>query len=94
NGQTYTIPLTIPANAPSGPALLTWIWNNNEGNRELYASSADIVIEGSTSRSISGVAPALCNYGPGSCFIPEEAVSGGNWGEAHFNARQPVTITV
>ncbi|KAG0242565.1 hypothetical protein BGW41_003923 [Actinomortierella wolfii] len=94
SGQTYAIPVKIPANAPSGPALFTWIWNNNEGNRELYASSADVVIQGSNSTSISGVAPALCNYGPASCFIAEEAVSGGNWGEAYFKARKPITITV
>ncbi|KAG0233669.1 hypothetical protein BGW42_007255 [Actinomortierella wolfii] len=93
-GQTYTIPVAIPANAPSGPALFTWIWNNNEGNRELYSTSADVIIDGKNGGSISGVAPALCNYGPSSCFIAEESVSGGNWGEAHFNARKPITITV
>ncbi|KAF9167889.1 hypothetical protein DFQ26_002637 [Actinomortierella ambigua] len=93
SGQRYSIPVKIPANAPSGPALLTWIWNNNEGNRELYASSADVVIEGSSSNSLSGVAPAFCNYGPNSCFIAEEAVAGGNWGEYHFKSRKPITVT-
>ncbi|KAF9969538.1 hypothetical protein BGZ73_008090 [Actinomortierella ambigua] len=93
-GQRYTIAVKIPASAPSGPAVLTWLWNNNEGNRELYASSADVVINGSNGGSISGVAPVYCNYGPGSCFIAEEAVSGGNWGEQHFNNRKPITITV
>ncbi|KAF9160626.1 hypothetical protein DFQ26_005319 [Actinomortierella ambigua] len=94
SGRTSTLPVKIPANAPSGNAVLTWVWSNNEGNRELYASSADVVIRGANGGSLSGVKPALCNYGPASCYIGEESVSAGNWGEAHFKAREPITITV
>ncbi|KAG0267956.1 hypothetical protein DFQ27_007827 [Actinomortierella ambigua] len=94
HGRRYTVSVKIPANAPSGPALLTWLWNNNEGSREMYASSADVVIQGSNGGSISGVAPAFCNYGPGSCFIAEEVVAGGNWGEVYFKNRKNITITV
>ncbi|KAF9971492.1 hypothetical protein BGZ73_005550 [Actinomortierella ambigua] len=93
-GNSHTIPVKIPSSAPSGKALLTWLWNNNEGNRELYASSADVVIKGTNGGSLTGVAPAICNYGPASCYIGEESVSGGNWGEAYFKARPTITVTV
>ncbi|KAG0311562.1 hypothetical protein BGZ97_011797 [Linnemannia gamsii] len=93
-GSTYTVNVKIPASAPSGAAILNWIWNNNEGNRELYSSCADVVIQGSNGGSLSGVAPVFANYGPGSPFIPEAAVSGGDWGKQYFDARQPITVTV
>ncbi|KAF9433573.1 hypothetical protein BGZ76_009267, partial [Entomortierella beljakovae] len=54
NGVSYSLPFTIPAGAPSGPAILNMFWNNNEGNRELYSSCADIVVQGSNGGSISG----------------------------------------
>ncbi|KAG0303787.1 hypothetical protein BGZ98_006290 [Dissophora globulifera] len=94
-GSTYTLPVTIPANAPTGnKVILNWIWNNNEGNRELYSSCADIVIQGTNGGSLSGVAPLFANYGPSSPFIPEKAVSGGNWGQQYFAARKPITVTI
>ncbi|KAK3825371.1 MAG: hypothetical protein J3Q66DRAFT_436462 [Benniella sp.] len=93
-GSTYTVPVTIPANAPTGKAILNWLWNNNEGNRELYSSCADVVIQGTSGGSLSGVAPLFANYGAGSPYIPERAVSGGEWGKKYFDARKPITITV
>ncbi|KAF9922299.1 hypothetical protein FBU30_007609 [Linnemannia zychae] len=93
-GSTFAVPVTIPANAPTGKAILNWIWNNNEGNRELYSSCADVNIQGTNGGSLSGVAPLFANYGPSSPFIPEKAVSGGNWGKQYFDARKPITITV
>jgi hypothetical protein len=94
-GSTFTVPVTIPANAPTGnKVILNWIWNNNEGNRELYSSCADVVIQGTNGGSLSGVAPLFANYGPGSPYIPERAVSGGEWGKKYFDARKPITITV
>ncbi|KAF9406084.1 hypothetical protein BGZ94_003250 [Podila epigama] len=93
-GTTFDLPFTIPSNAPSGNAIVNWIWNNNEGNRELYSSCADVVIQGSNGGSLSGVKPLFANYGPNSPFIAEQALSGGNWGKAHFDARQPITVTV
>ncbi|KAG0370219.1 hypothetical protein BC939DRAFT_448472 [Gamsiella multidivaricata] len=92
--STYTVPVTIPANAPTGKAILNWIWNNNEGNRELYSSCADVVIQGTNGGSLSGVAPLFANYGPSSPLIPERAVSGGDWGKKYFDARKPITVTV
>ncbi|KAG0005666.1 hypothetical protein BGZ80_005281 [Entomortierella chlamydospora] len=92
--STYTVPLTIPANAPSGPAVLNWIWNNNEGNRELYSSCADVVIQGTNGGSLSGVAPLFANYGPSSPLIPERSTYGGNWGKQYFDARPNITIHV
>jgi hypothetical protein len=94
NSVQYTLPFTLPSNAPSGPAILNLIWNNNEGNREIYSSCADIVIQGTNGGSLSGVAPLIANYGPNSPFIQEQSLANGNWGEALFAARKPITVTV
>ncbi|KAG0084697.1 hypothetical protein BGZ92_009643 [Podila epicladia] len=93
-GTTFTLPFKIPANAPSGNAIINWIWNNNEGNRELYSSCSDVVIQGANGGSLSGVKPLFANYGPNSPFIQEKALANGNWGKAFFDARPPITITV
>ncbi|KAF9323431.1 hypothetical protein BG006_001444 [Podila minutissima] len=93
--STFTLPVKIPANAPTGNnVILNWIWNNNEGNRELYSSCADVVIQGTNGGSLSGVAPLFANYGPSSPYIPEKAVSNGDWGKQYFDARKNITITV
>ncbi|KAI1314836.1 hypothetical protein EDD11_001661 [Mortierella claussenii] len=94
NGITYSQSITIPDSAPSGPAILNLIWNNNEGNREMYSSCADVVIQGTNGGSLSGVAPLIANYGPNSPFIEEMALANGNYGQAYFAARKPVTVTV
>ncbi|KAG0259308.1 hypothetical protein BG011_002729 [Mortierella polycephala] len=95
SSSTYTVNLKIPDDAPTGNnVILNWLWNNNEGNRELYSSCADIKIQGTNGGSISGVKPLYANYGAGSPYIPEKAVSGGNWGKQFFDARPSVTITV
>ncbi|KAF9994219.1 hypothetical protein BGZ65_010173 [Modicella reniformis] len=90
----YNLPFTIPANAPSGPAIINLLWNNNEGNRELYSSCSDVVIQGTNGGTFSGLAPLIANYGPSSPLIKELAVSGGDYGQAYFAARKSITITV
>ena len=62
-GADYSVPVQIPANAPSGKATFMWLWNNAVGNRELYSNCADIEIKGTSGGSISGVAPLIANYG-------------------------------
>ncbi|KAF9583504.1 hypothetical protein BGW38_009309 [Lunasporangiospora selenospora] len=94
NGVQYTLPFTIPANAPSGNAILNLYWNNNEGNRELYSSCSDVTIDGKNGGTLSGVAPLLANYGPGSPLIKEAALAGGDWGKQHFDARKPISVSV
>ncbi|KAF9113888.1 hypothetical protein BGX27_000644 [Mortierella sp. AM989] len=94
NGVSYSLPISIPSGAPSGPAILNMIWNNNEGNREMYSSCADVVIQGTNGGSISGVAPLIANYGPSSPLIKELALSNGDYGQAYFAARKPITVTV
>ncbi|KAG0368685.1 hypothetical protein BC939DRAFT_530313 [Gamsiella multidivaricata] len=94
NGITYSLPFTIPANAPSGSAIVNLFWNNNEGNRELYSSCADVVIQGTNGGSISGVEPLIANYGPNTPFIQELVLAGGNYGQSYFAARKPITVTV
>ncbi|KAF9191211.1 hypothetical protein BGZ51_007662, partial [Haplosporangium sp. Z 767] len=91
-GQTYSVPVQIPANAPSGKATFMWLWNNAVGNRELYSNCADIEIQGTNGGSLSGVAPLIANYGPNSVYIPEFGNTG-NDGAAEFDKRKPVTVT-
>ncbi|KAL2827572.1 hypothetical protein BDW59DRAFT_179086 [Aspergillus cavernicola] len=38
---------TVPADAPSGEALLAWSWFNKIGNREMYMNCAQVTIGGS-----------------------------------------------
>ncbi|KAG0010487.1 hypothetical protein BGZ82_003433 [Podila clonocystis] len=93
-GQAYTVPVQIPANAPSGKATFQWIWNNAVGNRELYSNCADIEIKGKNGGSIKGVAPLYANYGPGSVVIPEFGGANSPDGREAFDKRKPITITV
>ncbi|KAG0202755.1 hypothetical protein BGX28_004798, partial [Mortierella sp. GBA30] len=93
-GQAYSVPVTIPASAPSGKATFQWIWNNAVGNREMYSSCADIEIKGKNGGSISGVAPLFANYGPNSALIPEFGSGNSPDGSEAFSKRKSVTITV
>ncbi|KAG9326122.1 hypothetical protein KVV02_005627, partial [Mortierella alpina] len=92
-GQPYSVPVTIPAGAPSGKATFQWIWNNAVGNREMYSNCADIIIKGKTGGSISGVVPLFANYGPKSVLIPEFGGAGNPDGSEHFAKRKRITIT-
>ncbi|KAF9139068.1 hypothetical protein BGX21_001019, partial [Mortierella sp. AD011] len=94
NGINYTLPFNLPADAPSGPAILNLIWNNNEGNREIYSSCSDVIIKGTNGGSLSGVEPLIANYGPNTPFIQEAVLANGNYGQAYFAARKPITVTV
>ncbi|KAF9308563.1 hypothetical protein BG003_010935, partial [Podila horticola] len=88
----YTVPVQIPANAPSGKATFQWIWNNAIGNREMYSNCADIEIQGVNGGSISGVEPLYANYGPSSVYIPE--FPGADMPDNHeaFAKRKAITI--
>ncbi|KAG0332528.1 hypothetical protein BG000_009944 [Podila horticola] len=91
-GQAYTVPVQIPANAPSGKVTFQWIWNNAIGNREMYSNCADIEIQGVNGGSISGVEPLYANYGPSSVYIPE--FPGADMPDNHeaFAKRKAITI--
>ncbi|KAG0283622.1 hypothetical protein BGZ96_011976 [Linnemannia gamsii] len=91
---TYTAPVQIPANAPSGKATFMWLWNNAIGNRELYSNCADIEIQGKNGGQIKGVAPLIANYGKGSPTIGEFPLASQPDGSELFNKRKAVTITV
>ncbi|KKK25191.1 hypothetical protein ARAM_001032 [Aspergillus rambellii] len=41
---------TVPADAPSGEALLAWSWFNKVGNREMYMNCAQVTVGGSSQR--------------------------------------------
>jgi len=88
----YTIPVQIPANAPSGKATFQWIWNNAIGNRELYSNCADIEIQGVNGGSISGVEPLYANYGPSSVYIPEFPEANMPDNHEAFAKRKAITV--
>ncbi|KAF8986933.1 hypothetical protein BGZ52_007017 [Haplosporangium bisporale] len=91
-GDKYTIPVQIPANAPSGKATFQWIWNNAVGNRELYSNCADIEIQGVNGGSISGVEPLYANYGPSSVYIPEFPEANMPDNHEAFAKRKAITV--
>ncbi|KAF8941353.1 hypothetical protein EDD21DRAFT_322793 [Dissophora ornata] len=93
-GQAYSVPVQIPANAPSGNATFQWIWNNAIGNRELYSNCADITIKGTNGGTVTGVAPLYANYGPSSLLIPEFPNPTDPDMHEAFAKRPAVTITV
>ncbi|RAH63289.1 hypothetical protein BO85DRAFT_20566 [Aspergillus piperis CBS 112811] len=41
---TESYEFTIPSDAPTGDALLTWTWFNKVGNREMYMNCAQVTI--------------------------------------------------
>ncbi|KAF8942060.1 hypothetical protein BGZ47_006921 [Haplosporangium gracile] len=91
---SYTFPVQIPANAPSGKATFMWLWNNAIGNRELYSNCADIVIKGKNGGQLKGVAPLIANHGPGSPYIGEFPTAAQSDSKELFAKRKAVTITV
>ncbi|KXN67301.1 putative endoglucanase precursor, partial [Conidiobolus coronatus NRRL 28638] len=62
--------VTIPANAPSGPATFAWTWINWSGNREYYMNCADVDIEGNPNGVLTGPKIVEANM-PGRPTIPE-----------------------
>ncbi|KAG0271954.1 hypothetical protein BGZ95_000178 [Linnemannia exigua] len=91
---SYSVPVQIPADAPSGKATFMWLWNNAIGNRELYSNCADIEIKGTNGGSIKGVAPLIANYGQGTPRIGEFPNANQPDGSELFAKRKAVTITV
>ncbi|KAF9174497.1 hypothetical protein BGX21_002766 [Mortierella sp. AD011] len=93
-GGKYTVPVQIPKDAPSGKVTFMWLWNNAEGNRELYSNCADIEIKGKDGGKVKGVAPLIANYGHSSFYIPEFPGANDRDGHEEFAKRKPITITV
>lgn len=46
SGASYDF--TVPADAPTGDAVLAWTWHNNIGNREMYMNCAAVTLTGGT----------------------------------------------
>jgi hypothetical protein len=70
SGQPISV--TLPSDLPaSDHAVATWIWNNKQGNREMYMNCFDIKIEGPSRASFSGPAVQFFNYGPDSKLFGE-----------------------
>ncbi|KAG0326038.1 hypothetical protein BG004_003054 [Podila humilis] len=91
-GSAYSVPVQIPAGAPSGKAVFQWIWNNAVGNREMYSNCADIEIKGVDGGSISGVEPLYANYGPDSVYIGEFPNANQDDNHQAFDKRKPITV--
>ena len=47
-----TYDFKVPSYAPSGNALLSWTWQNHEGNREFYQNCAQVSVQSSPSRRL------------------------------------------
>ncbi|KAF9426820.1 hypothetical protein BGZ76_002587, partial [Entomortierella beljakovae] len=63
NGESFNIPVRIPASAPPGKATFMWLWNNSKQGRHLYSNCADIEITGGrVGGSVRGVVPLFANY--------------------------------
>lgn len=45
---TSNLDFTIPADMPSGEAVMAWTWHNQIGNREMYMNCAAVTITGSS----------------------------------------------
>jgi len=67
--QTYEY--TVPSDAKSGDAMLTWSWFNRVGNREMYMNCATITINGGGQSTLDSYPDIFkCHIGNG-CTIPE-----------------------
>jgi len=94
-GQTYSVSVPLPKNAPNGKAVFMWLWNNAQGNRELYSNCADVEIRGGANGgSISGPVPLIANYGSGSLYIPEFPLASDPDKHEAFAKRKTITVKV
>jgi cell division septation protein DedD len=82
--------VTIPANAPAGPATFAWTWVNWEGNREYYMNCADINIDGNPNGVLTGPKIVEVNM-PGKPTIPE--FTSVNTGVKFYENRPNVSVT-
>jgi len=95
SGSSYSVPVPLPKNAPNGNAVFMWLWNNAQGNRELYSNCADIEIQGgSNGGSISGLVPLIANYGAASLLIPEFPLPSSPDMHEAFGKRKAITVKV
>ncbi|KAF9079296.1 hypothetical protein BGX23_004442 [Mortierella sp. AD031] len=90
----YSIPVTIPKDAPSGDVTFMWLWVNAIGDRELYSNCGDIRIDGSNGGTITGVEPLLANFNTSMGIIPEFPNPTDPDSHELFDQRKPITITV
>lgn len=93
-GQSPTIPVTIPIDAPSGEVTFMWAWINAVGVREYYSNCADIQVIGRDGGTISGVELLLANFNTTYGIIPEFPNPTDPDGHELFDARKPITISV
>lgn len=90
--QIETIPIKLPKDVPAGNAIFMWMWNNQEGNRELYTGCAEVKIE-SNSRQFTGVKPLVANFGSKSYFMAEDGLNDKKVLDK-FNKREKITVKV
>ncbi|KAK9721632.1 hypothetical protein K7432_003260 [Basidiobolus ranarum] len=88
SGLNFDVPL--PANAPSGEAVLAWTWISKEGNRDFYMNCADVTIKGKLGGSITGPKLAIAQL-PSYPKIPEYPEKG--WDDVSIFEKRPM-ITI
>ncbi|KAI8363590.1 hypothetical protein B0O80DRAFT_434033 [Mortierella sp. GBAus27b] len=104
NHETETIKVTIPKDAPAGDAIFMWMWNNKEGNRELYTGCADVKIKSSSkNRKFTGLEPFVANFGQSNSdksaknnkyhYLPENNDIDSKTQLKKFDDRKKITIT-
>ncbi|KAK3813108.1 MAG: hypothetical protein J3Q66DRAFT_347421 [Benniella sp.] len=61
----------LPKGIPGGKAILAWIFNNADGNREFYSSCSYITIKGDRKGKITGKEPLIANIDKHAFLVPE-----------------------
>ncbi|KAG0226362.1 hypothetical protein BGW41_004216 [Actinomortierella wolfii] len=92
--NSYSIPVKIPKDAPSGRVIFQWLWNNAVGNRELYSNCVDMEIKGKNGGKLKGKEPVIINYGPKSHYVGEFPNNGDKDGRELFTSKKRKTITI
>jgi len=92
----YDETILIPKDAPTGQAVLLWMWNNALGNRELYTTCTPMKIDGASPEGyLTGLAPAILQL-PGYPQLPEwrsHPKEGNGDGRLIFEKRPVVQIS-
>ncbi|KAG0251849.1 hypothetical protein DFQ27_008484 [Actinomortierella ambigua] len=90
---SYSIPVKIPDDAPSGRVVFQWLWNNAIGNRELYSNCVDMQIQGTNGGTLTGKEPVILNYGPNSQRVGEFPNASDKDGREHFTSSSRKSYT-
>ncbi|RYO79185.1 hypothetical protein DL766_008330 [Monosporascus sp. MC13-8B] len=79
--QNGDFPFTVPADAPTGEAVLSWSWINQVGNREFYHNCAVVTVTGASAKAKRQVQEVSKRQGVPFNSLPEIFVAhmGNGW---------------